>query len=428
MSQELNFFKEYLDYYTTKFTDQYNNFYYFYCYQQFCDQKILDLNKELNKLKSDNTNKKILIDRMNDEIEKKNILIEQIQFKQRKPEKIIVKKRKYSDDVIKTNKIKSPKNYNDKLKKYFQINSLEDILKLENEEDKYELIQTNKKFRKLYDLIPSVKEINKLIGMKELKQKTLEIICNNFYKNENNEMQNIMLMGPPGVGKTLSAKLLGKLFYDLGITTNDKFIFLKRHEMIGRFCGDTAIKTNQALMSGKGGVCFIDEVYSLGNKEQRDVFTKECIDTINQFMSENTDTIIMVAGYEKEIKECFLSYNPGLERRFGVIIKINGYQPDELCQIFLQKIENENWKIQNIDINKFFVDNYKEFKFYGGDIEILFRNCKYKSNMRNLREQIDLENDKIIKQQDLIEAFEDFKSLRCQTKDELPNHIKHFYN
>ena len=35
---------------------------------------------------------------------------------------------------------------------------------------------------------------------------------------------------------------------------------------------------------------FIDEAYSLGNPEGRDMFSKECLDTLNQNLTENKIT------------------------------------------------------------------------------------------------------------------------------------------
>ena len=49
--------------------------------------------------------------------------------------------------------------------------------------------------------------------------------------------------------------------------------------------------------SAKGGVLLIDEAYSLGNEDKKDSFAKECIDTINQNLTEGkADFICIIAG------------------------------------------------------------------------------------------------------------------------------------
>jgi SpoVK/Ycf46/Vps4 family AAA+-type ATPase len=425
--------EQYLQYFSGPFNDNMHNFYNFMAYQSFCDENIKTLDQVNVALVEELIKQQFEISTLKATNDKNDALLKKKSQKSiPNAKKTIQKKLKYSDKIKKLDDgvLLSPKKYDIRLKNHFKnIKSIEDILKLEDDPDKFNLIQSNNKFKRLFDLIPSVNKISSLIGMKELKTKTLEIITNNLHNGDGDQMKNIMLMGPPGVGKTMSAKLLGELFHDLGITKNDSFIFLKRHDLIGKYCGHTAIKTNEALMNGKGGVIFIDEVYSLGNKDQKDVFTGECINTINQFMSENSDTIIFVAGYEKEIKECFLSYNPGLERRFPIVIRLGGYTWQELKEIFIMKVAGEEWKIEkSVNLNDFFASHHNCFKFYGGDMDILFRNCKYQASMRNLRESLNLDSDKIIKDEDIVAAFTDFMVVRGVTKDELPEWLKHLYN
>ena len=100
-----------------------------------------------------------------------------------------------------------------------------------------------------------------------------------------NEMMHIMITGDPGVGKTTIATLLSKIYLSLGILESDTFISPRRSDLIAEYLGQTAVKTNKLLESAKGGVVFIDEAYSLGDKQGRDSFSRECINAINQFLS-----------------------------------------------------------------------------------------------------------------------------------------------
>lgn len=92
--------------------------------------------------------------------------------------------------------------------------------------------------------------------------------------------------------------------------------------------------TQQVFDDAKGGILFIDEAYSLGNPEQRDSFSKECIDTINQNLTENKDTVVFIAGYKDQLNESFFSYNPGLNRRFKMRLTIDKYNAPDLREIF----------------------------------------------------------------------------------------------
>ena len=148
--------------------------------------------------------------------------------------------------------------------------------------------------------------------------------------------------------------------------------------------GTTAKKVSDLIESCEGGVMFIDEAYSLGNEEKRDSFAKECIDTINQHLSENKCNLLcIIAGYKDALDKCFFSYNEGLRRRFPFVYTIEKYTSGELCLIFKKMITDIGWSIDNIS-EKFFKDNYECFNNMGGDMETLLFICKIEHSKRTL--------------------------------------------
>jgi len=194
--------------------------------------------------------------------------------------------------------------------------------------------------------------IDEMIGMEEIKGEFVRLV--KFLSSidpkelrQNSFLMHIVIMGPPGHGKTEIARLLGNAFQKSGLLTSDKFVTAGRAELIGAYCGHTARETTKMFDKARGGVIFIDEVYSLGNTEKRDVFTGECIDTINKLLSERTDTLCMIAGYEEEIETRFFAYNKGLERRFPWRFRIKPYTEADLVEIFKKKINDIGHQIQN---------------------------------------------------------------------------------
>jgi hypothetical protein len=116
---------------------------------------------------------------------------------------------------------------------------------------------------------------------------------------------------------------------------------------------------------------FIDEAYSLGNPEGRDSFAKECIDTINQNLTERRDFLCIIAGYETALENSFFSFNEGLKRRFSFRYNIDKYTGEELSEIFQMKVKKENWEYTGSieELNKFFIKNKDSFPRFGGDVE-----------------------------------------------------------
>ena len=244
--------------------------------------------------------------------------------------------------------------------------------------------------------------------MKKLKSAIVDQILffiQKLHYNNNTKESDFMhtvIYGPPGTGKTEVAKIMGSIFSKLNVLSSRKFKKVTRADLIAGYLGQTAIKTRDVIKKSLGGVLFIDEAYSLGNSEKRDSFAKECIDTLCEGLSDHKNNLmVIIAGYEKELKDCFFNYNSGLDSRFTWRFHIEDYNSKELKKIFEKKVIDAGWKLEkNIKIS-WFEKNKDYFKFFGRDMETLFAKtkiaharrvfCKKKEEKTILNEK-DLEN------------------------------------
>ena len=196
-----------------------------------------------------------------------------------------------------------------------------------------------------------------------------------------------VIYGPPGTGKTEIAKIMGQIFAKIGILDKGTFKKVTRSDLVAGFLGQTAIKTKDVIKECLGGVLFIDEAYSLGSPEKRDSFSKECIDTLCEALSDHKDNLmVIIAGYETELNECFFNNNQGLNSRFTWRFKTDNYSAEDLYHIFIKKVKNAGWDLfitDNETINvKWFEKHKKLFKFYGRDVETLFAKIKIAHSRR----------------------------------------------
>jgi hypothetical protein len=299
-----------------------------------------------------------------------------------------------------------------------EIKTIKDLIELGKTYDPYDINRYVINLRALNKCVNPLEELDAMIGMKNIKDMIIDLI---FFRLQNinddsDDMWHLVIQGSPGCGKTEVAKILAKIYYGLGIVKNEKITFAKRSDLIGKYLGHTAKMTQEVFDKSRGGVLFIDEAYSLGNPEGRDSFSKECIDTINQNLTDNRDTIVFIAGYKEQLNDSFFSYNPGLNRRFKLRLTVDKYNASDLREIFLKKIRENKWSILDDNIEKeisksFFEKNIDMFKYNGGDMENLWHLTKIVHARRIFGKSNDL-----VKKITLIDLEKGF-SLYCENEE-----------
>jgi SpoVK/Ycf46/Vps4 family AAA+-type ATPase len=271
---------------------------------------------------------------------------------------------------------------------------------------------------KIFNIKGPLIKLKKMVGLTQIKNDIIDLLLYyliNF--TSDNNMMHMTLMGPPGCGKTKLAKIISQILNKMGILNSDKIIYAKSNDLIGQYVGQTGPKTQKVIDSAMGGILFIDEAYGLGSSMGREHnFGADCINVLNQNLSDNKNKFIcIIAGYEDELEKLFFSVNPGLKRRFPFRFIINGYNHSELMKIFIQKIYKLNWKINDdVNLEQFFKDNYKYFKYFGGDIDTLVQNIKYSYSRRIVCNN---NNNNILIFDDINNALEKLKNSKKENNN-----------
>ena len=246
--------------------------------------------------------------------------------------------------------------------------------------------------------------------------------------NDNNDYLHTVIYGPPGTGKTEVAKIMGKIYSKLGILKKGFFKKATRSDFVAGYLGQTAMKTKELIEECLGGVLFIDEAYALGNSEGRDSFAKEAIDTLCENLSNHkNDIMVIIAGYEKELNDCFFSFNQGLESRFPWRFKTEDYKADELKLIFKKQVLDSEWKIDDEDLkDEWFNSKMSYFKHYGRDMETLFSKVKI-AHGRRIFCNLECEKKKLTIQ-DLDKGFESYLENENKQNIEHERIMKQIHN
>ena len=198
-------------------------------------------------------------------------------------------------------------------------------------------------------------ELEDLIGLDNVKQEVKSLA--NFVKLQKQRQEkgmktpkmsyHLVFTGSPGTGKTTVARIVARIYKDLGILKTGHTVETDRSGLVAEYVGQTATKTNAIVDSALNGVLFIDEAYALVPENASNDYGQEAISTLLKRMEDDRDKLVVIIdGYTNEMKR-FIDSNPGLQSRFNRYINFPDYTAKELVRIFHMYMKKNQYTISD---------------------------------------------------------------------------------
>lgn len=224
------------------------------------------------------------------------------------------------------------------------------ILELQDKER-----EDNNDTRSLDELL---EDLNKLIGLENVKAKVNDLIAFQTVQmlrekqglHSHKGTMHLAFTGNPGTGKTTVARIVGRIYKQIGLLSKGHFVEVSRTDLIAGYQGQTALKVKKVIDEAKGGVLFIDEAYSITENDHSDSYGRECLTELTKALEDyRDDLVVIVAGYTEPMNHFFAS-NPGLRSRFNTFIEFPDYSVEELLGIFVKLCrENDYYLSDNVE-------------------------------------------------------------------------------
>ena len=194
-------------------------------------------------------------------------------------------------------------------------------------------------------------ELHALVGLEKVKREVQDLIVyqkvqkmrreKNLYAAKNT--LHLAFTGNPGTGKTTVARIVGRIYKQIGLLSKGHFLEVSRTDLIAGYQGQTALKVQKVIERAKGGVLFIDEAYSITENDHADSYGRECLTELTKALEDyRDDLVVIVAGYMEPMNK-FFDANPGLKSRFNTFIEFDDYRVDELDEILVSMCEKNDY-------------------------------------------------------------------------------------
>jgi len=191
-------------------------------------------------------------------------------------------------------------------------------------------------------VVGALAELEALIGLETVKEavrRTVAEIKTNQRRKElglptQERARHMVFIGKPGTAKTTIARLLARIYQELGVLAKGHVVEVDRSDLVGSGPGTTAPMTAAKFREALGGVLFVDEAYTLVPDSNPGDPGLEAVATLLKMMEDHRDDcVVIVAGYHREMQR-FLESNTGLASRFSKLLSFSEYDTDQLVAIF----------------------------------------------------------------------------------------------
>lgn len=208
-------------------------------------------------------------------------------------------------------------------------------------------------------------ELMSMVGLENVKKRILQEsryhqVMNYRKANGYNipeRLLHLLFTGAPGCGKTTVARLIARIYRELGILKSNNVLEVTRADLIGEYLGQTERIVSERIAAARGGVLFIDEIYTLATDGENTVTTRDfgrrAIETLLPVLSDPKSNVMVIgAGYPAEMRQ-FITANPGLSSRFPVTINFEDYTTSQLIQIAYNYVDKYKFKFSREASDKF---------------------------------------------------------------------------
>ncbi|WP_051712278.1 AAA family ATPase [Spirillospora albida] len=147
----------------------------------------------------------------------------------------------------------------------------------------------------------------------------------------------LVFAGDPGTFKTRVARILGRLYADVGVLSSGHMIEVDRADLLGEYASETVLRVRRAVEQALGGVLVVRDAHTFAPAGTDAARGREALDMLlTAVQAHEGDLVVVLTGPEAELNG-LLKSDAGLAARFPRTVRFPDLTDDELIEVFAAK-------------------------------------------------------------------------------------------
>ncbi|WP_141583978.1 AAA family ATPase [Actinomadura sp. WMMA1423] len=158
-------------------------------------------------------------------------------------------------------------------------------------------------------------------------------------------LRHLVFTGNAGTGKGKVARILGRIYADIGVLSSGHTVEVERADLLGEYASESVLRVRRAVEQAHGGVLVVRDAHALVSAASDAARGREVLDVLLTSVQAHTeDLVVVLTGPEAEMNG-LLKAHPDLAAAFPRTLRFPDLTEEELVEAFTAKAAESGFEL-----------------------------------------------------------------------------------
>ncbi|MFA1545430.1 AAA family ATPase [Actinomadura chokoriensis] len=157
--------------------------------------------------------------------------------------------------------------------------------------------------------------------------------------------RHLVFTGNTGTGKGKVARILGRIYADLGVLSSGHLVEVERADLLGEYASESVLRVRRAVEQAHGGVLLVRDAHALVSVSADAARGREVLDVLLTSVQAHTEDLVVVLTGPRAEMNGLLKGHPDLAAFFPRTIGFPDLTDAELVEVFEAKAADSGFEL-----------------------------------------------------------------------------------